>query len=237
MRSDDTTASARLAPPTLPLSTITTVITTFLLVRHAESEANAAAYFGSQRDVPLSERGRAQVTALTHALSGLQIDAVLSSDLSRALDTVAPLAAERGLTVITTPRLRERAMGVFTGMSFDDARAQYPEVWKALVARDPFIAPEGGESHHALYQRMASVLDELYAQHRGQAVLIGSHGVAIHHMLRHLLGLEDIALPLWTAVDNASVSRIDIYEREGGQRSPRLVYANRLSPGTDQQAF
>lgn len=205
------------------------IVTSFLLVRHAESEANAGAYFGSQSDSKLSARGRSQVEALTAALEGLAIESIYSSDLSRAVDTVTPAAKARGLEVVATPRLRERHMGELTGLSFEEARTRYPEMWREIVARSPHAAPPGGESHADLYDRVAAVLDELAARHPGGTVLIGSHGVAINHMLRHLMGIHDHALPLWFAVDNASVSRIDLHRR-GDATAPRLTYLNRVAP-------
>lgn len=206
-----------------------TVITSFLLVRHAESEANAGAYFGSQSDSKLSEKGRLQVEALTRALRGVAVSAVYSSDLSRAQDTVAPLAQIHGLPLVSTPRLRERAMGVLTGLSFEEAKAQYPDLWRELATRAPHAAPPGGESHAALFERVSAVLDELLSKHRGGTILIGSHGVAINHMLRHLMGIRDHHLPLWFAVDNASVSRIDLHRRHDVE-APRLTYVNRVAP-------
>lgn len=206
-----------------------TVITSFLLVRHAESTANAGAYFGSQSDAQLSEKGRLQVDALVKALRGVPIDAVYSSDLSRARDTVAPLALERRLPLVTTPRLREREMGVLTGLTFEEAKARHPQLWRDLLARTPAAAPPGGESHIALYERVSAILDELAKKHPGRVVLIGSHGVAINHMLRHLMGVRDPNLPLWFSVDNASVSRIDLHRRQDVE-APRLTYANRVAP-------
>jgi 2,3-bisphosphoglycerate-dependent phosphoglycerate mutase len=234
MASDDAPPTTPAAPPpgapAVPPAGPHAVITTFLIVRHAESEANAGAYFASQSDSPLSELGRQQVEALTVAMDRVHVHAIYSSDLSRARDTVAAMAASRGLEVTTTERLRERAMGVLTGMTFDDARARFPELWQKMILRDPFAAPEGGESHQQLAARVAGVLDELHARHRGQTVLVGSHGVAIHHMIRYLVGIHDVTLPVWTSVDNASVTRVDIYEREPGHRAPRLVYVNRIAP-------
>lgn len=212
-------------------------VTTFLLIRHAESEANAGAYFASQSDAPLSSRGREQVERLAAALSTARVDAVYSSDLSRARDTVAPIAAARGQRVRESARLRERAMGVLTGMSFDEARQRYPELWAQIARRDPHAAPEGGESHAALFARVAGVLGELRDAHRGESVLVGSHGVAIHHMIRFLIGLHDVEAPLWTTVDNASVTRVELHERAQGVVAPRLVYANRVVAVEGEPAF
>lgn len=203
-------------------------VTTFLLVRHAESEANAGAYFGSQQDVKLNEKGRRQVEVLTRTLAGTPLSAIYSSDLSRAIDTVTPLAQLHGISITKTPRLRERAMGILTGLSFEEVRTQYPELWRDLVERTPQAAPPGGESHDTLFQRVSSFLKELTEKHHGETLLISSHGVAINHMLRHLLGLQDHSKDLWFTIENTSVSRVEIHHYHNKKDASRILYINRV---------
>lgn len=222
MRSDDDVRDARASGP---------VTTTFFVIRHAESEANSGGYFASQSDSPLSARGRAQADALTEATRHLTIDVVVSSDLSRAHDTVRGLAAARGLDVTTTAALRERAMGELTGQTFEHVQRTNPELYRALAARDPDVAPEGGESHRALYVRVRTILDELGERHAGKAIVISSHGGAIHHIVRHLSGLHDVTEGPWFSVDNASVTRVEHHVTTSGRRSSRLVYVNRIVTG------
>lgn len=217
---DDVRATAEQAPTT----------TTFLVIRHAQSEANSGGFFASQSDSPLSVEGARQAAALTDACRRLAIDAVVSSDLSRARDTVLGLARARGLDVQTTPALRERAMGELTGQTFDHVQRAYPELYRALAARDPDVAPPRGESHRQLYERVSVALDELAARHRGKTLAICSHGGAIHHVIRHLSGLLDVAEGPWFSVDNASVTRVDQHVSSTGRRSSRLVYVNRIVP-------
>jgi probable phosphoglycerate mutase len=143
---------------------------------------------------------------------------------------VAPLARLRGVPVVTTPRLRERAMGVLTGLTFEEAKKRHPDLWREVVARSHGAAPPGGESHEDLRLRVGTILDELALKHRGGTVMIGSHGVAINHMLRHLMGVHDHGVAFWFAVDNASLSRVDLMERQGVV-APRLTYANRVVSG------
>lgn len=210
------------------------MITTFLIIRHAESVANAGNYFASQSDSPLSERGVRQVRALSEALARATIHAVYSSDLSRARLTVEPLARARDLPVIESVLLRERNMGAMTGLTFDQARERFPEVWARMVTRDPTVAPPGGESHLDLAARVRRFLDEVTARHRGQTVVIGSHGGTIHHLIRQLVGLHDGAHGVWFMVANASVTRVDLTEPVPGVVLPRLMYVNRVVPGDDQ---
>jgi probable phosphoglycerate mutase len=207
-----------------------------LLVRHAESEANASQTFGSQSDTPLTERGRLQSMRLSAALAHVRIDYVYSSDLSRARDTVAPIAHARGLKVIERAAFRERSVGALTGLSFEQAKERYPEAWKMLVTRDPEGRPAGGESLRDLQERLARALDEMIRAHTGQTVLIGSHGGAIVMMTRYLLGVREIESPMTFAVSNASVTRIDLIA-SGATVIPRLVYSNRVVPLEDEPYF
>lgn len=225
MQSDD---DARVTDAHQPITT------TFLVIRHAQSEANSGGFFASQSDSPLSAAGIRQAEALTDACRHLTIDAVVSSDLSRARDTVAGLARARGLVVETTPALRERAMGELTGQTFDHVQRAYPELYRALAARDPDVAPPRGESHRQLYQRVSACLDALAARHRGATIVISSHGGAIHHVIRHLSGLLDVAEGPWFSVDNASVTRVEQHVSSTGRRSSRLVYVNRIVGGDDR---
>lgn len=202
--------------------------TTFLLIRHAESEANAGGYFGGQSDSPLTERGVQQAQALCDALAAMHIDAVYSSDLRRARETVAPLASKRGLELVEVPALRERSMGDFTGRSFEWMKQQQPELWRKLRARDPDARAPGGDSHRDLYERAVTLTDALRAKHRGQTVAMGTHGGLLHHLARALLGAHDLGLRFYFTADNASVTRIDLMD-EGYGEIARLTYANRVA--------
>lgn len=210
--------------------------TTILLVRHAESAANAQQMFGSQSDTPLTPRGHLQSSRLSAALANVRVDHVYSSDLSRARDTVRPIAASRGLDVVERAAFRERSVGELTGLSFDLAKERYPDAWKVLVTRDPDGRPPGGESLRDLQGRLAHALDEVIRAHEGRAVLIGSHGGAIVMMTRYLLGVRELEVPMAFAVSNASVTRIDLVPAGAGVM-PRLVYANRVAPLEDEPHF
>ncbi len=207
------------------------LVTTVLLARHAESEANAGAYFGSQSDSPLSARGRRQAAGLAEALSGQRVDAVYSSDLSRAVDTVSAIAAARGLTISTTPLLRERSVGVLTGKTFEAVRREHPEAWARLRARDPDFVVPSGESQRMHAERVRRFLAPMLAEHPGRAVLVASHGGTIHHLARALMGVADLAAPPWIAVDNASLTSFELHHA-GGVTTTQLVFLNRVFPQT-----
>ncbi len=180
---------------------------TLLLVRHGESEGNAGRMFTGHSASPLSPLGERQAEAVADALAPLAPTALYSSDLVRALDTIAPLAARTGLAVASDPRLRERDMGSFVGVRFEELEAQQPEAWRALRTRDPEFTPPGGESHRQCGARVNLAIDDILAAHATGVVVVVSHGVALHHVIRRLLRSDDAGLVFPS--ENCAVHRFD----------------------------
>lgn len=162
-----------------------------VLVRHGESEGNRDGAFTGHSPSPLTARGRAQAERVADALAAPPPDAVYASDLRRAVDTAAPLAARLGLSVIAREGLRERDMGAWVGRTFKDIEANDPDDWRRLVDRDLDHRPPQGESHRECAARVGAALAEIVAAHPEGRVVVVSHGVAMHHMLRHLLRVDD----------------------------------------------
>ena len=162
-----------------------------VLVRHGESEGNRAGAFTGHSPSPLTPRGRAQARRVAEALGSPRPDAIYSSDLRRAVDTAAPLADRLGVQVVAREALRERDMGAWVGRTFADIEARDPDDWRRLRDRDPDHRPPGGESHRECAARVAHALDQIVADHPDGHVVVFSHGVAMHHMMRHLLRVDD----------------------------------------------
>src|SRR5512144_2073615 len=96
--------------------------TEILLLRHAQSEGNEEGRFGGHGPTPLTARGRAQAEATARALAregGLY--SIVSSDLVRAVQTAQVVSQATGVKIVTTPELRERSVGVLTGLTFAEA--------------------------------------------------------------------------------------------------------------------
>lgn len=186
-----------------------------LLVRHGESEGNAAGAFTGHGPSPITARGRRQAEAVGRCLAaeGSALAALYSSDLPRAVQTAEALREAMGAAHLGTPLrlrgdLRERAMGAWEGVAFTEIQTRHPEDWQRLVARTLDHSPPGGESHRAVGRRVAAALTALCAEHAAGRVVVVSHGVAIHHMLRHLLGVEGEGVSF--TADNCSVQRLSL---------------------------
>lgn len=164
-------------------------MTEIIIIRHGETEWNQSGRFQGHSDVPLSEEGRAQAEALGRNLIVDQVDAIYASDLIRAMETAAPLAARFGLKVIADPLLRELNFGAWEGRSFTEVNADSPDTMKEFY-RDPERAaiPES-EPFPDFQKRVAGRVREIAAAECGKRVVIVSHGASIRILLADLLSM------------------------------------------------
>jgi len=139
------------------------MVTTIFLVRHGETVDNARQIMQGQTQGELNEIGFKQAQEVAARLSSEAIDAVVASDLHRAIQTAEIIAKPHGLPVETTPLLRERDWGGFTGRFIPDLRG---EVW-----------PDDIESEEALLQRAHDFLQIMTATYDGKRVVAVGHGI------------------------------------------------------------
>ena len=160
-----------------------------------------------QLDTALDAHGRWQARQLAHALAHESIDAIVSSDLSRALHTAAPLAQALSLRVQSERGLRERSFGLFQGFTYADIARHWPEEAARWRARDAAFAPPGGESLRGFYERCIDVAHRLAAQHAGRSVVWVTHGGVLDCLYRAATRVALDAPRTWT-LDNASINRL-----------------------------
>ena len=137
--------------------------TTILLVRHGETVDNARQIMQGQTQGELNERGREQARQVAERLAADPVDVIIASDLRRAIQTAEIIAAPHGLPVVTTPLLRERDWGGFTGRYIPELRG---EVW-----------PDDIESEEALLTRARQLLLHITATYPGKRVVAVGHGI------------------------------------------------------------
>jgi broad specificity phosphatase PhoE len=156
---------------------------TFYLVRHGESEANAAHRFAGRTDSPLTERGRQQAEAVAEALAKVHFDRIVSSPLSRCRDTALVIARRHQLPLDLEPDLAEIDVGEKTGLPFDEVKG-LPE-WRD----DDFVAWPRGETLDQVLSRAHRVITRIAAENAGQRVLVVGHGGVTRILMSHFLGL------------------------------------------------
>ena len=113
-----------------------------LLLRHGRTRWNAEHRFQGQADPPLDDVGRAQAYEVAGLVAALRPGVLVSSDAARALQTAAPIGEVTGLPVQTDPRLRERSLGHWEGLTRDEVAERFPDEYADWIAgRD--VEPSG----------------------------------------------------------------------------------------------
>lgn len=164
-----------------------------LLIRHCQST-------GDSFEAPLSELGRTQAIELAGWLAGRGIDRIVSSPLSRAIDTVAPFATSAGLEIEIDPRLGERRTSL----------VRYPTLEEFFDAvrvamEDRSLRYEGGETGLEVTARAWPALIEALDGSNAVTAL-AAHGQVSAHLLREIDGSSGYAL--WKAMTTPDVFEI-----------------------------
>jgi glucosyl-3-phosphoglycerate phosphatase len=161
-----------------------------VLWRHGRTEWNATGRFQGQTDISLDEVGREQADGAARRLASLQPERLVSSDLHRARDTMAALAALTGLEIDLDVRLRETFAGDWQGLTGAEISSRYPEEYKSWRAGDPLLRVGGGETRQEVAERMAAAVRDVAARlsDDGLAVLT-THGGAARLGIAALIGM------------------------------------------------
>lgn len=186
-----------------------------IVVRHGETEANAAGHLLGRRDVPLTDRGRRQASQIAHALASADVAAVVSSPLRRAQETAGAL----GLPVTTDERWIELDYGDYEGLPVTGVPAEEWARWRD----DLEYAPPGGESLAALGRRVRAACDDLAGTAREREVVVFTHVSPVKAALAWALGVSD-AVSWRSYVAVASITRVGF-----GSAGPSLRSFNEVS--------
>ena len=162
-----------------------------IIVRHAESTANAEGRIQGQQDYPLSDKGRRQAALLRARFEseGYLPTHIYSSPLSRTLETARIASDGWGLPIIEWDDLMETDMGVFSDLMWDEAQARFPEMARRYVETRDLDVVEGAETFERRRERGSRVVDRVMSEHtNADRVLIFSHGGIMHMLIARILG-------------------------------------------------
>ncbi len=162
--------------------------TTFVLVRHGETDWNRERRFQGHADVSLNDEGRRQSLVLADRLANERFAAAYSSPLRRALETAEIVCARVELAVEPSEALKEVDVGSWTGLTTAEVEERFPDgfhVW----AESRSGGWTDGETYEELGSRVVSELREIAARHPDERVLAVTHGGAIRSALAAATGL------------------------------------------------
>jgi broad specificity phosphatase PhoE len=176
-----------------------------LLVRHALPRRSEP---GQGSDPDLSDEGRAQAERLPEALARYPITRVISSPQRRAIDTAAPVAAARGLTVEIEDRFAEYDRDLPVYIPIEQIRAENPQEW-ARMAEGHLPSTVDEDAFRA---RVRAAADHVAASAEHEdTVAVFSHGGVINVVLHEILGTRRV---LSFPIDYVSVTRL-LFSRSG----------------------
>ena len=167
--------------------TDTTMNTTLLLVRHAQTTSNVNGRYMGWIDEDLSEEGITQATRLSRRLSRWPIAAVFSSPLKRASRTADLLAYPHRLPVQQLHELGEIRIGAWEGMFAREIEAEFPELWRTWRTDPSTVQMPAGESLTQVSQRAIVAFEHMLRENQGRQVLAVTHDVVVRILVSYCL--------------------------------------------------
>ena len=178
-----------------------------LVARHGE-----AAYAGpdvlTDAGGLLTETGRQQAQDLADRMAGERVTAVYASPLARAQDTAAIVGERLGLPVAVIDGVEEIRVGSLEGRGHDDVEA--PRVFGAWLGGDLSVRWPGAQTGEELVARFARSVDELADRHRGETVLVISHGGVMTVTITHTATTTTAAMTYEAYVPNCAVAELAV---------------------------
>jgi probable phosphoglycerate mutase len=190
-------------------------VTTLIFVRHGETVWHKENRYAGSSDVDLTERGRRQAAELAGWASTVHLDAVVTSDLSRAQRTAAPVGPATGLPVRTEPRLREVHFGAAEGLTRAEMERCFPDALAAYTAAPATSPLPSAESGTAAIARAMPAVTELAEEFPDGSVLVVAHSTLNRLLMCSLLDIDpDRYRTIFPVVANVSPWTIR-HDRDG----------------------
>jgi 2,3-bisphosphoglycerate-dependent phosphoglycerate mutase len=177
-----------------------------IVIRHGESTFNRdRRWQGQSQDAVLSDLGWRQADCVAAALRHASASALISSDLTRSMQTAVPVAAATGLPIYPDARLREISAGRWTNRLTDDVLLEEPDrvaAWNQSPATTSL--PDGEGLAEAQARILASVFEHA-PDFDGQTVIFATHGAILQTLMAAALGVPLESLWLKTPVPNGGI--------------------------------
>lgn len=202
-------------------------MTEIYLIRHTHAEGNMYRLMQGHWDGCVTPLGYKEIDALAERFRDEHIDAVYSSDLSRAMLTAEAVTRGKGLKIIPDRRFREIDLGPWEAQFFGNISYKEPKAANDFLTDPAGWKIPGAETYADVIGRSLSAMTELAEKHSGQRIAIVSHGVTIRCLLAGALGLSLAPGELLPIVKNTSITKL-IY-RDGAYKAEVIGDAAHIS--------
>lgn len=154
-------------------------MTKIFLIRHGETEWNKIGKLQGSSDIKLLPEGIEQAYMLAKHAPFHTVDAIYSSDLSRAVMTAEILSEKFGLPVIKERGLRETSFGDWEGRYLSELAKENPSGFEYFFTKPDKVQPPNGETFLQSQARIMNALDEIICDNEDKNIIVVSHGAAI----------------------------------------------------------
>ena len=183
-------------------------MTEIYIIRHTQAEGNRYRMMQGFWDGNVTEKGRLQIEALAERFRDISVDAVYSSDLSRAMLTAEAAARWRKLPIQTREDLRELNIGPWEQKFFGNIQYETPELAESFLHDAENWRLEGAETFPHVRQRALRALTEIAKENDGKTIAVVSHGITIRCIMSGITGIplsDDRRLPIFK---NTAVTKL-----------------------------
>lgn len=200
-----------------------------LLIRHGQTDYNLSRRYCGFSNPSLNEAGIAQAQALKKRLRELEIDAVYSSDLLRAIETARIALPDKSITKVE--KLREYNFGVFEGLTYEEIMEEHADIYTKWIDNPSKQAIPGGDCFTLFSKRVREGLNSISSSNKGKAVALVTHSGPIRLILSDLLKYGSDKF--WKiAQDNAALNVINYNDS-----SAEVEIINNQSFGSYEETF
>ncbi len=181
--------------------------TVLILIRHGETLWNTQLRMQGSLDSDLTPKGELQIKALGEWMKEVPFDYLYCSDTPRAHKTAKALSKYTGHTLNFDKRLREKNLGIFEGLTSEEAREQYPEAFKLFKTAGANYVIDQGESTQQLLDRALEVIEEIRIRHPQKVLVAVTHGGVVRVLMKHVLGIP-LDAPTQFLIGNTGIFRL-----------------------------
>ncbi len=183
-------------------------MTEVYLIRHTQAEGNCYRMMQGFWDGAVTSLGFQEIAALGKRFSDIHVDAVYSSDLTRAVETAEGIARPRHLPVYTDSRLRELNMGPWEMQFFGNLSYHFPEKIDLFLHDPGSWKVDGAETLYDVIDRAYPALCEIAERHDDETIAVVSHGMTIRCLLTRILGTGFSGANLLPIHKNTAISKL-----------------------------
>ena len=181
--------------------------TVLILIRHGETLWNTQLRMQGSLDSDLTPKGELQIKALGEWMKEVPFDYLYCSDTPRAHKTAEAINKFTGHTLNFDKRLREKNLGIFEGLTSEEAREQYPEAFKLFKTAGANYVIDQGESTQQLLDRALEVIEEIRIRHPQKVLVAVTHGGVVRVLMKHVLGIP-LDAPTQFLIGNTGIFRL-----------------------------